>query len=391
MIMPSFRSHPSLPTMALMLAALAGCQPDAETATPADRPDPVVALPNEAELDDSTALALAAMPLACLDRPHTAPRGTGYLYERTPALRPNFETTRAFYGCFDWHSAVNSTWALVKILDRFPESRIAPLIAEKLGDHLGAEPLAGELAFFTDNRSFERPYGWAWLLALYAALSNSAHPDAATWAANAAQLAQLFVDRLPLYLGSLDYPVRVGTHANTAFAMDLILDYAESTEDARLRQLVTSRAKALYGVDVDCPLTYEPSASDFLSPCLQEAVLMSRVLEQSEFVSWHDSFLPAADSLDFGVLAERVQLGESVAEDGGLMGAKSHLIGLAFTRAEGLSRLAAALGSEHPSFAAYRSTAAQQAAHGTAAMFEANYYGSHWLGTFALKYLITLQ
>ena len=143
-----------------------------------------------------------------------------------------------------------------------------------------------------------------------------------------------------------------------AFAMDLILDYAESTEDAGLRQLVTSRAKALYGVDIDCPLTYEPSASDFLSPCLQEAVLMSLVLEQSEFVSWHDSFLPAADSPDFGVLAERVQLGESVAEDGGLMGAKSHLIGLAFTRAEGLSRLAAALGSEHPSFAAYRSTAA---------------------------------
>lgn len=385
------RSHRAPLIVAVTLLALTGCRPDTEPAAPLDRPATVAARPGEAKLDESTAMALAAMPLACLDRPHAAPRGTGYLYERSATLRPDFETTRAFYGCFDWHSAVNSTWALVEILDRFPESRIAPLIAEKLGEHLGAGPLAGELSFFTDSRSFERPYGWAWLLALHAALNNSAHPDAATWAANVAPLAQLFVDRLPLYLGSLDYPVRVGTHANTAFAMDLILDYAESTDDTELQQLVTASAAALFGADADCPLGFEPSASDFLSPCLQEAVLMSRVLEHSDFASWHDSFLPSADSPGFGALAEQVELGESVTEDGGLMGAKSHLIGLAFTRAEGLNRLAAALGSEHASFEAYRSTAAQQAVHGTEAMFEANYYGSHWLGTFAIKYLITLR
>ncbi len=389
--MPSFSSHRSLHVVALMLTALGGCQPDVDRTPPEAQPDPVFALPDEPKLDDNTALALAAMPLACLDRPHTAPSGTGYLYERTAALRPDFETTRAFYGCFDWHSAVNSTWALVEILDRFPESPIAPLIAEKLDEHLGARPLAGELSFFTDNRSFERPYGWAWLLALHAALSDSTYPDAATWAENSAPLAQVFVDRLPFYLESLDYPVRSGTHANTAFAMDLILDYAESTDDTALWHLVVSRAEALYGADVDCPLAYEPSASDFLSPCLQEATLMARVLDRPSFTSWHDRFLPAPDSPSFRRLAEQVQLGESVAEDGGLMGAKSHLIGLAFTRAEALSRLAATLGSEHPSFEAYRSTAAQQAAHGTAAMFEANYYGSHWLGTFAIKYLITLQ
>ncbi len=185
--------------------------------------------------------------------------------------------------------------------------------------------------------------------------------------------------------------MRVGAHANTAFAMDLILDYAEATADGELRQLVSSRAEALYADDVDCPLAYEPSASDFLSPCLQEAMLMARVLDGPTFVSWHDAFLPATDSPGFAALAERVQLGASVSDDGGLMGAKSHLIGLAFTRAEGLSRLAATLGSDHPSFESYRATAGQQAAYGMAAMFDAAYYGSHWIGTFAIKYLITLQ
>ena len=388
--MPSLCSHRAIQAVTLTLAALGGCQPEVDRATPADHPGPVVVRSDELKLDASTALALAAMPLACLDRPHTAPSGTGYLYERTALLRPDFETTRAFYGCFDWHSAVNSTWALVEILDRFPESQIAPLIAEKLNEHLGAQAFAGELSFFNENRSFERPYGWAWLLALHAALRDSTHPDAATWADNAAPLAQVFVDRLPFYLENLDYPVRVGTHSNTAFAMDLILDYAESTDDKGLLQLVGSRANAFYGADKECPLAYEPSASDFLSPCLQEAMLMARVLDRSGFTSWHNNFLPTPESPSFHALAEQVQLSENISEDSGLMGAKSHLIGLAFTRAEALNRLATALGTEHPSFEAYRSTATQQAAHGIAAMFEADYYGSHWLGTFAIKYLITL-
>ena len=170
-----------------------------------------------------------------------------------------------------------------------------------------------------------------------------------------------------------------------------MLDYAEATDNAEVRQLVISRAETLYGDDVDCPLIYEPSASDFLSPCLQEATLMARVLDRPGFTSWHDTFLPAPDSAGFAALAEQVQLGASVSDDGGLMGAKSHLIGLAFTRAESLSRLAAVLGSDHPSFERYRSTAAQQADYGMAAMFDAAYYGSHWIGTFAIKYLITLH
>ncbi len=179
-----------------MLPVMGACQPDVEI--PTEEPsEQVTARPGDPELDEITALALAALPLACLDRPHRAPSSDGYLYERPATLRADFENNRAFYGCFDWHSAVNSIWALVELLDRFPESPITPLIVEKLDEHLGAQPLAGELSFFTDNRSFERPYGWAWLLALHAALSKSTHPDADTWAANTAPLAQLFVGRLP--------------------------------------------------------------------------------------------------------------------------------------------------------------------------------------------------
>ena len=143
------------------------------------------------EFDRSTALGLAALPLACLDRPQSAPRGTGYLYERTPQLRLGFDRERAFYGCYDWHSAVNSTWALVAILDRFPDLPVAPLIVEKLDAHLSEATLAGELEFFqTDgNRTFERPYGWAWLLKLQSQLSASQHTRAASWAAGTAPLA----------------------------------------------------------------------------------------------------------------------------------------------------------------------------------------------------------
>lgn len=342
-------------------------------------------------LDRPTALALAAMPLACLDRPHPAPSRTGYLYARTLAMRPDYESTRAFYGCYDWHSAVNSTWALVALLRRDPELPVAPLIVEKLRQHLASDPLAGELEYFEDNPTFERPYGWAWLLALQGELVQFEHPEAAAWATALQPLADRFSAGLVEYLQLLDYPLRVGTHANTAFAIDLAHAYARATDRTELAAALATRARELFGADRDCPLAYEPSASDFLSPCLQEAVTMVSVLSPDEASDWLDGFLPEPDDGSFQRLAAPLRIAAADEElDVGQQGARSHLIGLAFTRAEALSRLASALAPGDPRVAAYRALAAELATWGMESMFDADYLGSHWIGTFATRYLVTL-
>ena len=377
--------RPRILAIALLIGAVA-CVPPVEPDEQGAAPAPPAAA---AALDEATAAYLATLPLACLDRPHAVPGGTGYLFDRSLALRMDYEDTRAFYGCFDWHSAVNSTWTLAEILERFPETRIAPLIVEKLEQHLRPETIAGELAYFEENPRFERPYGWAWLLALHGTLERSTRPEAAAWAEATAPLAERFAADLVPYLGALDYPERVGTHRNTAFALDLALEYAREIGNLDLETGIRERSVELYGADAACPLHFEPSASDFLSPCLEEAKLMSVVLEQDAFVEWLDGFMPAPDSAAFGTLAAEILLADGDAElDTGQVGAKSHLIGLAFTRAEGLERIAAALPGDDARVAVYRETAAVQAARGLEAMFEADYLGSHWLATFALRYFI---
>jgi hypothetical protein len=339
------------------------------------------------------ALSLAALPLACIDRPHPAPRNGGYLYERSATLRTDFENNLAFYGCYDWHSAVNSTWTLAALLRRFPEMPIAPLIVEKLGQHLSASAMLGEEQFFGDERTggFERPYGWAWLLALHAELNRLEAPEASVWAEHTAPLASRFAAGLADYFEQLEYANRVGTHANTAFALDLVLEYARATGSAELEASVMDRARALFGADVRCGLAYEPSASDFFSPCLEEAKLMAAVLQPEELARWLDDFLPAPSSAEMQAIAEPLRLGEHTGEDIALDGARSHLIGLAFTRAEALARLARSLPTGDPRIEPFDRLAAAAASHGLDAMFDADYLGSHWLATFATRYLVSVE
>jgi hypothetical protein len=338
--------------------------------------------------NEARAVELAALPLSCLDRPHRPPGGKPYIHESSPALRPDYESTRAFYGCYDWHSAVNSTWTLAEILERFPDSRIAPLIAEKLNQHLTAEALAGEVVYFEENPRFERPYGWAWLLALDAALRRSNHESAQVWIDAVAPLAERFAADLIPYVENLDYPLRVGTHNNTAFALDLTLDYATQMGDIVLAGAVRDSATRLFADDVACPLAYEPSGSDFLSPCLEVAKLMSAVLGD-DFAGWLDDYLGDLDGPGFAQLGQPIALrGDNEELDTGQLGAKSHLIGLAFTRAEALERVASALPEGDARVPVLREVATAQATQGFEAMFEADYLGSHWLATFALKYLL---
>lgn len=336
---------------------------------------------------------LVALPLACIDKPHDPPKGRGYLYETTAIIRPDFAKARAFYGCSDWHSAVNSTWTMVKILRLHPTIPVARLIREKLNEHLSAGSLKGELTFFTEDgdRSFERPYGYAWLLRLYGELKSWDDPDATKWAANIEPLARLLLERTIPYLQTLAEPMRVGTHANTAFALHLLLEYTRLTGDKALEATVVERARRFFLADVGCAPNVEVSGSDFFSPCLLEAALMGQVLPHGEFGTWLTAFLPAPRSDGFKALTQVVQMSglNAELEKSNMLGAKSHLIGLAVSRAKSLEDIAAALPSGDSRIPEYRRIANLQARGGLAAMYEADYVGTHWIGTYLVDYMVS--
>jgi len=429
----------ALARMALACALLAvpACAPTDES-PPAEAESGEAAVPNVVDaadlpaftesipeaavpaLDREMALTLVAMPLSCLDRPHAPPRDRRTYLDTLIASRvPGYEDTRAFYGCWDWHSAVNSTWAMVRLHKEFPDIPVSGLIEEKLDDHLSEDALEGELAFFAENRSFERPYGWAWLLALHAELLGWDHPDAEAWAGHVAPLATMFSERMVEHLDDLRVPSRSGAHSNTAFALAMMLDAARQTRDLRLEEAIEAAALRFYEDDFACPTAYEPWGSDFLSPCLEEAALLAAVLDADTFRTWLDDFLPPLTSREFNPLTsptdpdDVVSAMESVedtaasspagsdedraaslderreAAERRFLASASHLIGLAFIRADAMNRIAAALPDDDPRIPALRKIARLHASRGFDAMFDADYAGSHWIGTFALKYLLT--
>ena len=399
-----------LPAVGMAVAlASAGCVPESSPNADEAAADASVAAapaPNDADrnagptLDLETALALAAMPLSCVDRPHALrPDRAGYLDDITYARRRDFDQNRAFYGCWDWHSAVNSTWAMARLVKEIPELPVAPLIREKLRDHLSEEALTGELEYLSDNPSFERPYGWVWLLLLHGEVASWDDPFAASWAERLEPVASHLSDRLISYLEELERPVRTGVHPNTAFAIGTALQAEAMAERPALAEALRASAVRFFGEDRDCPVAYEPGRSDFLSPCLEEAALMGMVLEPEAYATWLDGFLPPLDSDEFTPLRETnpAGAGEDDPPEGDVVtndslrsayGTYSHLIGLAFTRADAMLRIAGALPGEDPRVAPLRALAGEHARTGYDTMFDADYAGSHWIGSFALKYLV---
>ena len=401
---------PSVPEPTEPIAGTADAAPVVETAK----------LASELEWSLEIAQQLVALPLSCIDRPHKQSQRRSYLYETTRSLKPRYEDTLAFYGCTDWHSAVNSTWAMVRVLKDFPDAPLGGLIREKLEHHLSSKSLEGELGFFREEASpgFERPYGWAWLMRLYVELASFRDDDAERWATHLAPVAAHLAEKSVEYLSHMPGPIRVGTHENSAFALLSMLEYADVVGDANLKTAVATRAHEFFEDDVECPVRYEPSGSDFLSPCLAEAALMGRLLPQEAFVAWLDDFLPPPDSESFSPMREPVviearalpvevdieepveaepaspgptaetEVVDSDREDATrLVGAKSHLIGLSFVRAAALKRLAAALPPGDRRRAAYTSFARLQGKRGFETMYEADYSGTHWLASFAVDML----
>jgi hypothetical protein len=297
---------------------------------------------------------LAALPLACLTREY--PNKLDHVMHGPADVASPRALHPAFYGCFDWHSAVHGHWTLARLVN--VAGQIAG-VAALFDATLTAANLEIETAYVKREPGFERPYGWAWLLALAGELADT------RWAAAIAPLADAIAARFTAYLPRLRYPVRAGTHANTAFALGLVFDAR-----ADLAGVIRERAIGYYGEDV-AALAVEPSGEDFLSPALVEADLMRRVLPPAQFATWFAKFLPAVE-LRPAIVGDRT--------DGKL----AHLDGLNLSRAWCLHALAAAL----PDRADLAEAAECHATAGLANVATGNYAGEHWLATFA-TYLVT--
>ena len=229
-------------------------------------------------LSESAAARFAALALKCLHLEY--PNHISHTLNSAADARPPHELTPAFYGCLDWHSDVHGHWLLVRLLRLFPNAPFAAQARTAVGQSLTAANIAGEVAYLkgAGRASFERPYGMAWLLELAAELRRWDDPDARRWSQVLAPLETEAAARLESWLPKLHYPIRIGEHDQTAFSFGLMWDWAGVSGDARMRELLADAAQRFYRHDRDCPLAYEPSGEDFLSPCLAEADFMRRVL-----------------------------------------------------------------------------------------------------------------
>jgi hypothetical protein len=297
--------------------------------------------------------------------------------------QPPRQLTPAFFGCYDWHSAVHGHWLLARLLRLHPEGAFAGEARIALGRSLSAENVAEEVRYLEGEGrvSFERPYGLAWLLQLAAELREWG-TEVGAWSTALEPLERLAAARISDWLPKLTRPIRIGEHSQTAFAFGLILDWARTAGDADLERLVVSRSRDYYLGDRDCPLEYEPSGHDFLSPCLAEADLMRRVLAPEEYALWLSRFLPTLPTDDSGDWLEPGVVLDPT--DPKL----AHLDGLNLSRAWMLEGIEAGLPDGDSRRGALRAAAAIHRETGLRAVTGEHYEGGHWLGTFAV-YLVT--
>jgi hypothetical protein len=333
-------------------------------------------------VDPALAERFARLALACVHQEY--PNKIAHVMNVDADARPPRELTPAFFGCYDWHSSVHGHWLLARVARLLPDSPLAAAGRRALGRSLTAENLAGEVRYLEGKGrvSFERPYGLAWLLQLGAELREWGSPEAREWASSLAPLEKAAAARLRDWLPKLTRPIRVGEHSQTSFALGLVLDWARVAGDVETEALVLTRSRDFYGADRDCPLAYEPSGEDFLSPCLGEADLMRRVLPPAEYAVWLGAFLPGLPTdgssswLPPGIVTDPT--------DPKL----AHLDGLNVSRAWMLEGMASALPEGDSRRAGLLAAAAVHRKKGVLAVTGKHYEGGHWLGTFAV-YLVT--
>lgn len=329
-------------------------------------------------LDEAAAARFAALALACVHQEY--PNKIAHTMASDADVKPPRVLTPAFYGCYDWHSSVHGHWLLARLAKDFPQAPFAAPARAALARSLTAANIEVEVAYLrgAGRASFERPYGLAWLLQLAAELRGWDDPQAREWSAALAPLEAESAQRIATWLPKLRYPIRVGEHSQTAFAFGLIHDWSEVAGNTDMAGLLGSRARAYYLADRDCPLRYEPSGEDFLSPCLAEADFMRRVLPAGVFAQWLSSFLPdipgdgSAAWLAPGEVTDR--------SDPKL----AHIDGLNLSRAWMLEGIAGGLPDDDQRRASLLAAARVHRETALPAVTGEHYEGGHWLGTFAV-------
>jgi hypothetical protein len=329
-------------------------------------------------LDAEAAQRFASLALKCLHEEY--PSHLSHTLNSDADARPPRELTPAFYGCYDWHSSVHGHWLLVRLVRLFPQAPFAVKARAELARSLTPEHVAGEIEYLkrADRASFERPYGLAWLLQLSAELREWDDPQAKSWSATLQGLESEVAARVKQWLTKLNYPIRIGEHDQTAFSFGLIWDWAGVAGDTQMRSLLSDAARKFYLSDRHCPLNYEPSGEDFLSPCLAEADFMRRTMDSPAFGRWLSTFLPGiprhpgSQWLTPAIVTDRA--------DPKL----AHIDGLNLSRTWMLEGIASGLDPHDRRVSVLLQTAKEHLAVTLPAVTGEHYEGGHWLGTFAV-------
>ena len=327
------------------------------------------------EFDQAQAARFARLALDCIHKEY--PNKIAHSLNSDADVKPPRELTPAFYGCYDWHSSVHGHWLLVRLARLYPKAPFAPDARLAVAHSLTAANIAQEVKYLsTEGRgAFERPYGLAWLLQLAAELREWDTPEARQWSAALRPLELAVTARIVSWMPKMERPIRSGEHNNTAFAIGLMLDYARITGNTEFGKTVESRARDYYLKDRNCPLSYEPSGEDFLSPCLAEADAVRRILPRDEFAQWFTAFLPRVD-------LEPTRVTDVT--DGKLY----HLAGLNLSRAWMLEGIVSKLGANDARRAPLIALAGKLKQTGLDSIKSEHYEGGHWLGSFAV-YLVS--
>lgn len=370
----------TLPLAALVLGGCNHVTP--ETSVPVQT-TPVVTAKAVHTLTREHASAFAKLALKGASKEY--PHKPGIVFAGAADVKTPKALHPAFFGCFDWHSAVHGHWLLVRVLKAYPDLPEGKEIRAVLADHLTEANINAEADYFSRNdaKSFERPYGWNWLLKLAEELHTWDDPDAKKWAANLKPLADVIARRYVEHFPKQTYPIRAGVHSNTAFGLSFAHDYARTVGDKKLQELIEERAKAYYGKDSDAPARWEPDGADFLSPSLCEADLMRRVLPPAEFAAWFAKYLPGAQKGEPKNLFEPATVTDRT--DPQLV----HLDGLNLSRAWCVRSVLAALPKDAPAREALAASAARHAEAGLKHIASGDYAGEHWLASFAVYMLST--
>ncbi|PYS49113.1 MAG: DUF2891 domain-containing protein [Acidobacteria bacterium] len=334
-------------------------------------------------LSQSQASHFALLALKCLRKEY--PNKIEHLINDASQVQSPQALHPAFFGCYDWHSSVHGHWLVVRLLRLYPNLAESREIRAALDKNLTGENLEKEADYFKEagRQSFERTYGWAWLLKLDEELYGWTDADAKRWHQNLQPLVDVVVAKYIDFLPKQNYPIRTGVHPNTAFGLTFALDYARTVGNKRLEDLITERSLAYFGADKAYPAAWEPGGEDFLSPALIEADLMRRVMKAVAFRQWFHQFLPEvshgapASLLKPAVVTDRT--------DPKLV----HLDGLNLSRAWCMRSIASALSGTDPARKVLMDAATLHAQYSLAHVASGDYVGEHWLASFAVYLLST--